>query len=464
MAQESKLVISVDATKAKTQIDNLNKQMLSIQNNGDKASKSVDIFGEKIKKVGNESPKTYESIKKLAGVMGTLAGATTGMVAALAGASIAYAKSAKELDNFARLADANVVEFQRMAVAANRYGVSSEQLSDQLKDFNEKLGEFVLTGSGEAKDAFELLSKRAKMSGEEIKKFALEMQKASGPEALQMYVSRLEKAGVSQEQLSFLVENMGNDLTKLLPILKNGGKELKEMADEAQRLGVIMDEKAVKQALELEKQINKLQMQVKGATNQLMTGFVPALLKVGDAAGDATTNSELLTQAGQDMGEVFKGVTAVAMGAYVAISSVARSIIGVAKDASDAASSMSKIDGIKNWLGIGGTKNILATGILAFNGKNTQTATAKNSKTADDYATFMNKLYEDAKEVTEKTNKELAKIGTGNGITAGIKEFNEKMAKEAKDAADKAKAEAEKLAQAQLRIQTPTLTKRLKYS
>lgn len=451
-AQESRLVIAIDATKAQQQAKALDSELKKLNTSGNNAANSINNLGGSARNQASNLNGFTQNLRNLTNQAGQFATAIAGAGVALTAFSASYASSVKEMTNLARLADSNTTEFQRMAVAASSYGVTQEQLADQIKDFNEKLGEFILTGKGEGVDAFETLHKHAKMTTAEISKFALEMQKASGPQALVMYVEKLEEAGVSQEQMSFLVENMGNDLTKLLPILRNGGEELNRLANEAQRLGVILDEEAIEQALELEKQIKLLKMQAQGATNQFMSGFIPAVTQVASALNEAAGNAELMKQAGADMGSVLKVVTSIAMGAYVAISSVARAVVGVAKDAAEAASSIGGIGGtgIKDWIGPRGAYNALTTAVFgagAGAGGNRADALDANAKVAESYAEFQDKLFKDMQATREKVNKELSQIGTGGGITAGLQTFAEDMGKEAKAAADKASKEAERLAE-----------------
>lgn len=455
-AQESRLVIAIDATKAQQQAKALDNELKKLNTSGNNASKSIKDFGDSAKSQSSNLSGFTQNLRQLTNQAGTFATAIAGAGVALTAFSAGYANSVKEMVNLARLADSNTTEFQRMAVAASSYGVTQEQLADQIKDFNEKLGEFILTGKGEGVDAFETLHKHAKMTTAEISKFALEMQKASGPQALLMYVEKLEEAGVSQEQMSFLVENMGNDLTKLLPILRNGGEELNRLANEAQRLGVILDEEAIAQALELEKQIKLLRMQAQGATNQFMSGFIPAVTQVATSLNEAAGKSDLLKQAGADMGSVLKVVTSIAMGAYVAISSVARAVVGVAKDAAEAASSIGGISGtgIKDWIGPRGAYNALTSAVFgagAGAGGNRTDALDTNAKAAESYAEFQEKLFKDMQSTREKVNKELSQIGTGAGITAGLNTFAEDMGKEAKAAADNTANEAKRAADAAIR-------------
>ena len=135
-----------------------------------------------------------------------------------------YANAARELQTFASISNTTTQEFQKMAVGAETMGISSEKLADQLKDFNEKLGEFITIGSGGAVDFFEQIAIKTEGSAEGARKLALEMQNLSGPQALQLYVDKLEEAGVTQQQMSFYLESMASDTTNLIPLLKDGGK------------------------------------------------------------------------------------------------------------------------------------------------------------------------------------------------------------------------------------------------
>lgn len=447
MAQTSTLRIIIDSQAAQKNAKALDEQVNKLEKSGDDASKSFDNFGKNLNKGAGSVAKYRESITAMSRALAGVSAIAVGAATAVAGLAISAANSARELENMARLSDAGVVEFQRIAVAAARYGVTSEQLSDQLKDFNEKLGEFVLTGAGEGKDAFEVLAKNTKMSSDEVGKFALELQRASGPEALLLYVAKLEEAGVSQEQLSFLVENMGNDLTKLLPILQDGGKELNLLADEAERLGVILDEEAVANAIRLEEEINKLKKQAQGATNQFVSGFIPALTQVADGLNDGAVNAGLMKQAGEDLGDVLKVVTSIAFGAYVAISSVSRAILAVVEDTANAKKGIDKAaEGqgfLANLPGVKFTKALLLGGASAATGTGVETSKAydTNARLAEEYTSFLDKIQGEQDAIVARSTKN--QKDSRNGITAGLKEFNEIQAKEAKAAADKASKDAE---------------------
>lgn len=459
MDSTNTLKIVIDSKGAKSNADALDKSLKNLETQGDKTSKSAKGVGDgfdKSKKSLSDfltvSDKTKDNLATLAKGAAALTGTLVGMAGAVAAFTTSYANSAKELQNQAVLADANVVEFQRMAVAAQSYGITQEQLSDQLKDFNEKLGEFTASGAGGAKDAFEMLHKEGLMTTEQIKKLALEMQKASGPQALQMYVNELEKAGVSQEQMSWYLETMASDLTKLAPALADNGAEMKRLADEAERLGVIMDESAVQQALKLEEQMNTMRMQIKGATNTIMAEAVPAMIDIANAIFGASEQGIDFTEVAATAAKTLRILAAAAVGAVSAIAAVGKAMGGLAAIGATITEDMSWYE--MNPLGV--------AKVMYQNRENIKTiasaATSDVKNTFKDAGSKIEKIMSD--EFSSKIQvKAPKKISGASGRTAGLDEELKKMNEDAKKegaarakAADKAARDAERAANEIARI------------
>lgn len=175
-----------------------------------------------------------------------LAGAFATIKAAALAAGIAAAKTATDIANMARVANTTPEAFQKWAAGARTVGVEQEKLSDILKDVNDRVGEFLATGSGPMKDFFDNIAPRVGVTAEEFARL-------SGPEALQLYVDSLEKAGLSQQQMTFYLEAMSGDLTKLLPLLKNGGTEMRKIGDEAERSGRIISNDMIRSGEEMDR-------------------------------------------------------------------------------------------------------------------------------------------------------------------------------------------------------------------
>ncbi|UUS56256.1 phage tail tape measure protein [Acinetobacter sp. YH16040_T] len=397
----------------------------------------IGSFVGPIKDAEKQTKQSFESMRKHVNSFGSVAvaGAAAAGAAAFAMAKN-YADAAQELRIFSSIANASNQEFQAMAVGAQTMGISQEKLADQLKDFNEKLGEFITIGSGGAVDFFEQIAIKTEGSAEGARKLALEMQNLSGPKALQLYVDKLEEAGVTQQQMSFYLESMASDTTNLIPLLKQGGEGFKFWADAAERAGVIMDESAIAKAAELKVQLGLLDLQVQGATNQFIQGLIPALVSVGDAMSDATVNTNMMADAGGLLGEVFKGVAATGMGVYATIRLLSNSIAGLAYDANVAKKHMEVESGWKKWTGINFFKSAILGTAAARTSENSGIAMAAqdNNKVIEDVANYINRLYSDT---ASAATKQMAKIQSSQaGVTKGSQEWVKKQNDVAKAAND----------------------------
>ncbi|MEQ1227965.1 phage tail tape measure protein [Acinetobacter junii] len=310
--QKSRLEIVIDSSKAKKDVESVEKSLKDVEKQGDKTEKSVKGTSKAFTETGNSASTASKQLgdfrvklseaanegKFGAGIQsissrlsslgstaaltaGALAGlAVGGTVVAVAGLSamaIETAKANVELARFAAISNTSIESFQGLGYAAQSYGVTQEQLSDMLKDFNEKIGDFASTGGGEAADFFEKIAVKTEGGAAGAKKLVDEMSKMDGVTGLQTYVDKLEEAGVNQQQMSFYLESMGNDLTKLAPLLMNGGELWKNYQKALVDAGIITGQEAIEKSMLLAAQTESLQLQYASLRNELATAVMPSL-------------------------------------------------------------------------------------------------------------------------------------------------------------------------------------------
>ncbi|HCS17662.1 MAG TPA: hypothetical protein DIW45_07685, partial [Erythrobacter sp.] len=104
------------------------------------------------------------------------------------------ANRAKELDNSAQLSGESFESFQRLAYAAREVGIEQGKLADIFKDTRERVGEFVVGGTGPLQDAFDALNGKVKLTIDELRGL-------SGKEALQLIYDRMQEAKLSTEEM-----------------------------------------------------------------------------------------------------------------------------------------------------------------------------------------------------------------------------------------------------------------------
>ncbi|WP_212611941.1 hypothetical protein [Sphingomonas baiyangensis] len=114
-----------------------------------------------------------------------------------------------------------------MAYAAQTVGIEQDKLGDILKDVRDRVGDFLQTGGGPMADFFEKVAPKVGITAEAFRNL-------SGPDALQLFVSSLQKAGLNANEMTFYMEAMASDATLLLPLLQDNGKALAELGRQAQ--------------------------------------------------------------------------------------------------------------------------------------------------------------------------------------------------------------------------------------
>ena len=135
-----------------------------------------------------------------------IAGATTAIIAM----ADTMAKHA-ELERFA-WSQTSLLSFENGCWRTND-GNEAEKLSDIMKDWNERFGDFLTAGSGPLVDFMEQVAVKTEKGADGAMKLAKELSKLSGPESMGLFVKKMEEANLSQDQMSFLMESMASDST-----------------------------------------------------------------------------------------------------------------------------------------------------------------------------------------------------------------------------------------------------------
>jgi len=256
-------------------------------------------------KAGRETQKQMTEIRKHAERLGTAVGATFAAIpAVVAGLVTSSATAAKELSNLSALAGLSTTEFQRYAAAAASVGVQQDKLSDIFKDTNDKVGDFLATGGGELKNFFDTVAPKVGVTAEQFRKL-------NSADALQLYVSSLQKANVSQAQMTFFMEAIADEATALVPLLADGGKKFKELGDAAQSAGMIMDEQTIGAAQRFSTELTVIGQYANSAKTALAAEFMPVLAQLAKDLADTSREAGGLRNVVHEFAEDLIEVTAI---------------------------------------------------------------------------------------------------------------------------------------------------------
>lgn len=214
-SQVSDIVVSIGA------------DISALQRGTTQAGKSLDGFGAKATAMATK--------------LSRIATVGTAVAASVGGIAKYVTSTAAEIERMSQIAGVSIERFQSMAYAAGQYGIQQDKLSDILKDVNDKMGDFFQTGAGPMKDFFENIAPKIGITADAFRDL-------SSADALQLYVSSLEKANVSQSDLTFYMEALANDATALYPLLANNATALRDMEQAGRDLGVVIDEDLIKRS------------------------------------------------------------------------------------------------------------------------------------------------------------------------------------------------------------------------
>ena len=213
-------------------------------------------------------------------LVGTAAAAA---VAGFTALSRSVSDTAREIKNFAQLANTSTTQFQRLAFGAESAGVPAQKFADILKDVNDKVGDFLATGGGELQDFFEQIAPQVGITAEEFRKL-------SGPQALQRYFDGLEQANLSQSEMTFFMEAIADEASALIPLLRSGGQGFSEMASEADRLNAVLSQIEIQRLTELRGEFAKLEQQLKTETARAVSQFDDIIKTSLEGISDAVEN------------------------------------------------------------------------------------------------------------------------------------------------------------------------------
>ncbi|CEG51847.1 conserved hypothetical protein [Stutzerimonas xanthomarina] len=264
-------------------------------------------------KAERSSEKWRKEVEKNAKAVGTAFGAgSAAAIASLTAITVSTVNAAAEISKLSTIAGSSSTEFQKFAAGAQLVGIEQDKLADILKDVTEKAGEFAATGGGGMKDFFEQIAPQVGVTADQFAAL-------SGPQALGLYVDTLEKAGVSQQQMTFYMESLASDATALIPLLKDNGAAMKGFADEAERAGAILSEQTIAEANKLRAAMFLMDQATTGLKNQIGSALIPVLGDFADGLSGVTVDGSLAASVSEDLAGSLRAVGKAAVGAVAAI-------------------------------------------------------------------------------------------------------------------------------------------------
>lgn len=170
-------------------------------------------------------------------------------------------KQITESDRWAKSLKISTQELLAWQFAAEKAGVSGDQMADIFKDIGDKIGDAVLNQSGEAVDALNALG----LSAEKLSKATPDKQLLAIGDALGKIGSNAEKTTI--------LESLGNDLSKLLPLFDNNNEKLQQFIELAKDYGIAPDPDQIEDLVKVNSIFEDIEYQAKALKLEIAAGL-----------------------------------------------------------------------------------------------------------------------------------------------------------------------------------------------
>lgn len=268
MANEERLIVSLDArtNEFRNQMRTASSEVRNLGQNSQNTQRELIRLSSVSQGVGKAIGGMASIAKNGALIIG---GLTTAMFAAAAGAS----SYAKEIQIASQLSGESVEGIQSLAFATNTVGIGLEQIGDISKDVREKIGDLANTGGGGFQDFADAMGYSKKQAMD----FANALKGSDATTVLQTIVNTMEGAGISAEQMSHALEGLGSEATRLIPLLTDGGKAMKELRTDFNETAVVLTDTDISKLGELGTQFSSLYDTFKGTVGKISVAYAEEL-------------------------------------------------------------------------------------------------------------------------------------------------------------------------------------------
>ncbi|WP_249264387.1 phage tail tape measure protein, partial [Klebsiella michiganensis] len=229
----------------------------------------VGGFVQGMDKAERSSQKWREQVKKDAKAVGAsiaaigVAAATAAVGIGLAGLAIvkSTAQQVTEADRWAKSLKMSTQDLLSWQYAAEQADLTGDNIADIFKDINDKVGDAVLNKSGEAAQALDTLG----LSAEKLSKQSPDKQLMAISEALQKIPTQAGKTNI--------LESLGNDLSKMLPLFDNNNEKLKQFIQLSKDFGVAPPQEDIDNLVKVNRFFQDIETSVRGLKIEIASGL-----------------------------------------------------------------------------------------------------------------------------------------------------------------------------------------------
>ncbi|HGY3551703.1 TPA: phage tail tape measure protein [Klebsiella pneumoniae] len=299
----------------------------------------VGGFVQGMDKAERASQKWRDQVKKDAKEISTsiiavgAAAATSAVGIGAAGLAIVKntAQQVTEADRWAKSLKMSTQDLLSWQYAAEQAGLTGDNIADIFKDINDKVGDAVLNKSGEAAQALDTLG----LSAQKLAQQSPDKQLLAISSALQKIPTQAGKTNI--------LESLGNDLSKMLPLFDNNNEKLKQFLQLSKDFGVAPPQEDIDNLVKVNQFFQDIETSARGLKMEIASGLAKvdlSPLQDGlDSIHDVFTDPAILQGLSDLVGEAISlaGVVGRIAGGLGAIASYTRSRVGAVSGNYDSA-------------------------------------------------------------------------------------------------------------------------------
>ncbi|HBR4908236.1 TPA: phage tail tape measure protein [Klebsiella pneumoniae] len=299
----------------------------------------VGGFVQGMDKAERASQKWRDQVKKDAKEISTsiiaigAAAATAAVGIGAAGLAIVKntAQQVTEADRWAKSLKMSTQDLLSWQYAAEQAGLTGDNIADIFKDINDKVGDAVLNKSGEAAQALDTLG----LSAQKLAQQSPDKQLLAISSALQKIPTQAGKTNI--------LESLGNDLSKMLPLFDNNNEKLKQFLQLSKDFGVAPPQEDIDNLVKVNQFFQDIETSASGLKMEIASGLAKvdlSPLQDGlDSIHDVFTDPAILQGLSDLVGEAISlaGVVGRIAGGLGAIASYTRSRVGAVSGNYDSA-------------------------------------------------------------------------------------------------------------------------------
>ena len=298
------------------EVQNYKKQLAEAQTEIDKTSKTIeentktmnseanpllDTFKDLTDQIGVKLPEGFDNVigkfgkfGEIGAQLGTAVTITKSIIGTISDASDSFS----DLKSNAQLLGLDTTQYQKLQYALMQVGITSDGLSEimnplygKIKETDEVLGDYVkgLKNMGDA--------------SEEERKKIIEMQNTWTDYNVRLYdsagnlrdmdeifydlIESFAETSSATERITKMQGIFGETASKVNEIVENGGTSLRDLAEQAERTGKVLNESTVQALDNVNTAIGKFKQNLENAKNSLGALLVGLLTFNGDLISDA---------------------------------------------------------------------------------------------------------------------------------------------------------------------------------